>query len=136
MARVKEIPQVKDIVSVGIRSMSHEEVPFADPKKIFYAHDLEGNWMDRVLDLLSGPVYVTFDLDVFDCSLMPSTGTPEPGGLFWNETVRLMQRVFQNKTVVGFDIVELCPNSFNPAPDFVAAKLVYKLLSYQFENKK
>lgn len=133
MARVKEIPQVKRIVSVGIRSMSHEEVPFLDPSETFFAHELEGPWIDRVLAKLEGPIYITFDLDVFDSALMPSTGTPEPGGLTWNQAMSLLKRVIWEKNVVGCDVVELCPNPSNVAPDYLAAKLVYKILSYQFK---
>jgi len=75
---------------------------------------------------------VTFDLDVLDPSIMPSTGTPEPGGLLWVETLEFLKKVFIEKNVVGFDIVELCPNENNKAPDFLASKLYYKMLSYKF----
>lgn len=133
MARVKEIPQVEKIVSVGIRSMSHEELPFLDRDNTFFSYTMEGNWIDEVLKKLDGPIYITFDLDVFDSSLMSSTGTPEPGGLFWNETMKLLKRVAQEKNVVGCDVVELCPTLLNLAPDYLAAKLIYKILSYKFE---
>jgi agmatinase len=133
MSRVKEIPQVSNLVAVGIRSMSDEELPYMDKQNVFFAHQLEGNWMDEVLKKLEGPIYITFDLDAFDSSLMPSTGTPEPGGLFWNETMKLLKRVFKEKNVVGLDVVELCPNPFNLAPDYLAAKLIYKILSYKFK---
>lgn len=133
MARVKEIPQVDKIVSVGIRSMSDEELPLLDRENTFFAHQLEGNWMNEVLKRLEGPIYITFDLDAFDSSLMPSTGTPEPGGLFWNQTMALLKRVLEEKKVVGCDVVELCPNPFNLAPDYLAAKLIYKILSYKFK---
>lgn len=136
MARVQEL-KVK-IVSVGIRSMSHEEIVNQDRSNTFFAHDLpkNPNWIEQVVDKLSGPIYITFDLDAFDSSLMPSTGTPEPGGLFWNETLQLIKRVIEEKDVVGFDVVELCPNADNPAPDYLAAKLVYKILSYKFAGAK
>ncbi|MCE5318644.1 MAG: agmatinase [Parachlamydia sp.] len=130
MARVKEIPQVAKIVSVGIRSLASEELPFLDRENTFFAHELHGSWMDRVAEKLTGPVYLTFDLDAFDSSLMPSTGTPEPGGLDWNQATTLLKRLA--KQIVGFDIMELCPQPGNPAPDYVAAKLLYKLLSYKF----
>lgn len=135
MSRVKGIPQVESVVSVGVRSLSSEELPFVKAPHMFYSHMLKGDWMKRVLDLLIGHVYITFDLDVFDCSLMPSTGTPEPGGLQWNETMEFLRQVFRKNDVVGFDIVELCPNPINVAPDYVAAKLLYKMLSYKFEEK-
>lgn len=132
MARVKEMKNVKKIVSVGIRSMSSEELPLVDKDNTFYAHALTGNWMDQVIARLDGPIYITFDIDAFDSSLMPSTGTPEPGGLFWNETLQLLKKVIKEKNVVGFDVVELAPNSNNAAPDYLAAKLVNKILSYKF----
>ena len=136
MARVKELENVKKIVSVGIRSMSAEELPYLDRPRTFFAHELDesGQWIDFVLKELSGPVYITFDLDAFDSSLMPSTGTPEPGGLRWNQAMQILRKVFQEKTVVGFDVVELCPSRHDHAPDYLAAKLVYKLLSYQFQE--
>lgn len=134
MARVREIPQVLKIVSVGIRSMSHEELPLLDRPNTFFAHELEGKWVDEVLQKLEGPVYITFDLDAFDSSLMPSTGTPEPGGLFWDQATSLLNRVMKEKNVVGCDVVELCPNPFNLAPDYLAAKLIYKILSYKFKG--
>lgn len=136
MARVKEIPQVSKIIAVGIRSMSHEELPFLERSNVFFAHELENNWIDQVLQKLDSPVYITFDLDVFDSSLMPSTGTPEPGGINWNQAMHLLKRVIQEKNVVGCDIVELCPSPANVAPDYLAAKLIYKILSYREAVKK
>jgi agmatinase len=139
MARVKELPGLANVVSVGIRSMSKEEVPYLDSKSTFFSHQLDENdkWMEQVLKLLKGPIYITFDLDAFDSSLMPSTGTPEPGGLFWDQALKILKKVFTQKDVVGLDIVELLPNKFNPAPDYLAAKLIYKMLSYKFcVNKK
>lgn len=135
MARVKEIPQVKKIVSVGIRSMSSEELKNLDRQNTFFAHDLDQNglWIDQVLEKLTSPVYITFDLDAFDSSLMPSTGTPEPGGLTWNQATTLLKRVAKEKNIIGCDVVELCPQTGNHAPDYVAAKLIYKLLSYKYK---
>ena len=77
-------------------------------------------------------VFITIDLDVFDPSIMPSTGTPEPGGLLWYETLDFLRQIFEEKNVVGFDIVELCPNKDEKSSDFLAAKLYYKMLSYKF----
>jgi agmatinase len=94
---------------------------------------LSEDWMEKSLLQLTGPVYVTVDLDVFDPSVMPSTGTPEPGGLDWNTVIRYLKKVFQHKNVVGFDIVELAPIPELKAPDFMVAKLYYKMLSYQFK---
>jgi len=87
---------------------------------------------DRALDLLSGNVYITVDLDVFDPSVMPSTGTPEPGGPDYRELMFFLREVFLKRNVVGFDVVELCPSEFNKAPDFMAAKVIYQMLSYKF----
>ncbi|MDP1835838.1 MAG: agmatinase [Chlamydiales bacterium] len=138
MARVKERKDVTKIVSVGIRSMSSEELPNLDEDNTFFAHQLDDNpnWMDQVLERLSGNIYITFDLDAFDSSLMASTGTPEPGGLFWNQALKLLKRVAKEKHIVGFDVVELCPKEDNPAPDYLAAKLVYKMLSYKFHPER
>jgi agmatinase len=91
-----------------------------------------GNWIDRVVGQLSEKVYVTIDLDVFDPAVMPSTGTPEPGGLYWYEVTGLLAAVCRQRTVVGFDVMEMCPVERQWAPDFLAAKLVYKFLSYIF----
>lgn len=136
MARVKELGNKVKIISVGIRSMSHEELVNLDRENTFFAHNMKNtNWIEEVVAKISGNVYITFDLDAFDSSLMPSTGTPEPGGLFWNETMQLLKQVCQEKNVVGLDIVELCPNPSNHAPDYLAAKLSYKLLSYKFSKK-
>jgi agmatinase len=137
MARVKEMPNVTGIVSVGIRSMSSEELKNMDRSKTYFAHEIHGStdWMDRVVAQLSDPVYITFDLDVFDSAIMPSTGTPEPGGLDWQQVTRLLRRVAASKRVVGLDIVELCPIPGLVAPNFLAAKLLYKFLSYQFHGR-
>src|SRR5690554_7400841 len=92
-----------------------------------YRINSTSNWMDEVLDQLGEEVYLTIDLDVFDPSIMPSTGTPEPGGLYWYDVITLVRRVIEEKTLVGFDVVELAPVEGVPAPDFMAAKLVYKI---------
>jgi agmatinase len=131
MARIKEIAP---LVQVGIRSMSSEEVTFVDRSRLFYAYEL---FSDKELYLkaaekLSDNVYLTIDLDVFDPSLMPSTGTPEPGGPDYYELMKFLLHVIKTRNVVGFDVVELCPASENKAPDFVAAKIIYQLLSYRF----
>ncbi len=122
------------IVQVGIRSMSAEELPFVNIDRIFYAHDLfyDKSLYKKALKLLSDNVYITIDLDVFDPSVMPSTGTPEPGGPDYRELMHFLRDVIQQRNVVGFDIVELCPSETNKAPDFMAAKIIYQLLSYRF----
>lgn len=134
MARVREIPHISSIVAVGIRSMSQEEAGVVEKEKTFYGHELDpsGTWIDKVIGQLSDQVYITFDLDGFDSSLMPSTGTPEPGGLGWNQAMALLKKVAEKRNIVGFDVVELCPSASNLAPDYLAAKLVYKILSYQY----
>ena len=134
MARIEEICQM---VQVGIRSMSREEFNRLDTARVFLARDifLRSDWVEKVVELLSANVYVTIDLDVFDPSTMPSTGTPEPGGLSWYQVIGLLKTVAENRHVVGFDVVELLPNKHNKAPDFIAAKLVFKFLSYIFKNR-
>ncbi len=129
MSRVGEMC---DFVQVGIRSMDAAEMEFCRPERTFFAHELDaaGRWMADVVDRLPGPVYVTIDLDVFDPSEMPSTGTPEPGGLRYPEVLNLLRRVCRKREVVGFDIVELMPNEINKAPDFLAARLAYQLMAY------
>lgn len=131
MARIKEICP---IVQVGIRSMDASEKENLGKNNVFFAKDIYSNpeWMDRAISLLKNSVYITIDLDVFDPSIMPSTGTPEPGGLGWYDVLLLLKKVFESRNVVGFDVVELCPNKHNKAPNFAAAKLVYSLLSYKF----
>ena len=131
MARAKEKTR---IVQVGIRSMDIEEKALVCQQDIFFAKDIYNskNWHQKVLDRIGKNVYITIDLDVFDPSIMPSTGTPEPGGLFWYDIIGLMNQVFKYKRVTGFDVVEMCPRPDNKAPDFLAAKLIYKLLSYRF----
>lgn len=133
MARAKELCP---IVQVGIRSMDSSEKDSLDRSKVFFAEDIYNNtdWVKKVVSKLSDNVYITIDLDVFDPSIMPSTGTPEPGGLLWYDVLALLKAVSAKKNVVGFDVVELCPNVINKAPDFMAAKLIYKLLSYNFEK--
>lgn len=134
MARIAELCP---IVQVGIRSMDASEKKALDTNRVVFAAEIyrNKNWIEKVLSKLSKNVYVTIDLDVFDPSIMPSTGTPEPGGLFWYDVLRLLRAVFEKKNVVGFDVVELCPDQRNKAPDFLAAKLIYKLLSYKFMRK-
>jgi agmatinase len=121
---------------VGIRSMSPEEAAAAPtlPTEIFYDFNMRDNadWMDRVVDSLSEHVYITIDVDGFDPAIMPATGTPEPGGLSWYEALKLLRRVIERRTVVGCDLVELAPMPGNVAPNFLCAKLIYKILSYRF----
>lgn len=135
MARVKEV--AGNIVSAGIRSTDSSELKNIKKQNTFYASEIyhSNNWMQRAVKKLSRNVYITIDLDVFDSSIMPSTGTPEPGGLGWYDVIDLLEMVTKHKNVVGFDVVELCPAKNNPAPDFLAAKLIYKILSLKFASK-
>jgi len=134
---VYEASQHTNLIQVGIRSMDVMESTLLDEEKTFFAHDLakDDYWTDKVIELMTDHVFITFDLDALDPSIMPSTGTPEPGGLFWYETLEFLRQVFEEKNVVGFDLTELCPNAQNPSPDFLAAKLYYKMLSYKFMNE-
>ncbi len=134
MARAREI---SSIVQVGIRSVDSGELASLETSRAFFAHQIHDNnkWMKKVTDLLSDHVYITIDLDVFDPSIMPSTGTPEPGGMGWYQILSFLRDVIRRKNLVGFDVVELCPSKKNKAPDFMAAKLIYKLLSMQFSKQ-
>lgn len=131
---VYEASQNTNLIQVGIRSMDVIETTVLDKEKTYFAHEMavDETWMDSAIDQMTDNVYITFDLDAFDPSIMPSTGTPEPGGLFWYETLEFLKQVFAEKNVVGFDIVELCPNDSEKSSDFLAAKLYYKMLSYKF----
>lgn len=123
-----------NLVQVGIRSLTSEERALIRRKKIttIFGHELDdAPWMDRALGALGPDVYLTIDVDYFDPSLMPSTGTPEPGGGGWNPTIRFLDRVFRERNVVGADVVELAPIPGMVAPDFLAAKLVYKLIGFR-----
>ncbi len=121
---------------VGIRSLSTEEAVAAPSLKttIFYDFNMRerADWIDRVVASLGEHVYITIDCDGFDPAIMPAVGTPEPGGLTWYEGLTLLRRVIAARRVVGCDIVELCPMPGNVAPNFLCAKLLYKILSYRF----
>jgi agmatinase len=131
MARARE---VSSIVQVGIRSCDSEELPSIDTKRVFFAHQIHDNdeWMEKAVSMLTKNVYITIDLDAFDPSIMPSTGTPEPGGMGWYQVITFVEKVIAARKLVGFDVVELCPSEGNKAPDFMAAKLIYKILSLKF----
>ena len=135
---VYEASQTTNLIQVGIRSMDVIETTVMDKEKTYFAHEMaiDDTWMDSAVDQMTENVFITIDLDVFDPSIMPSTGTPEPGGLLWYEILEFLKQVFAEKNVVGFDIVELCPNKEEKSSDFLAAKLYYKMLSYKFENEE
>jgi agmatinase len=134
---VYEASQNTNLIQVGIRSMDKIEKTVMDLDKVFFANDIltDDFWMENAIDLMTDNVFITFDLDALDPSIMPSTGTPEPGGLLWYETLDFLKKVFEEKNVVGFDIMELCPNEKDKSSDFLAAKLYYKMLSYKFNNQ-
>lgn len=125
------------VVSVGIRNISAEEVPFLEANRqrlhFHFAHDRQ-NWniSDMLAPLQGRPVYLTFDLDAFDSSVMPATGTPEPGGLYWHDVMPILRKAFGELDIVGADISELAPVKNFHAYDFLAAKLAYKMLAYKF----
>lgn len=123
-----------DVVSIGIRNISAEEIPFLeqnrDRVRIHWAREKRVWNIEEMLAPLQGrPVYLTFDVDGFDASLMPSTGTPEPGGLFWDDVTPILKRAGEVAQIVGADVNELAPKPGWHAPDFVAAKLAYKILA-------
>jgi agmatinase len=133
---MRRVLETARCTQVGIRSLSAEEA-LAVPTlatTIFYDWNMrrQPDWMDRVVDTLGDDVYITIDCDAFDPAIMPAVGTPEPGGLGWYEMLRLLRRVIDARNVVGCDIVELCPMPGNVSPNFLCAKLMYKVLSYRF----
>jgi len=121
-------------VQVGIRSQDLEEVYYLKEAglmgSIFYTHEFDASRIPEMVKQLSGNVYITFDVDVFDPSVMPGTGTPEPGGLLWYDCLKILKEVILSKNIVGFDVVELSPKKGMEHCDFTAAKLVYKMISY------
>ena len=129
-----------DVCAVGVRGVSQEEVDVSHAHSgstLIWADEMWENdtWMDRALDALGPRVYLTFDVDYFDPSLMPSTGTPEPGGGDWYRTLRFLKRVFAERDVIAADVVELAPTPGLHAPDFMIAKLVYKIISYRVQDR-
>lgn len=130
MRRVYEI--CPNLVQVGLRSISKEEYDFAKGKgqlgKMHWAQKIE--MAEKIENQLKNNVYISFDVDAFDPSIMPSTGTPEPGGMFWYEVTDILSRVCTDKNIVGVDVIELSPIKGQNAPDFMVAKLVYKIMGY------
>lgn len=131
---VFEASQKTNLIQVGIRSMDVDERDHMDEFQTYFAHNIQSDedWMEDAVHKMTHNVFITFDLDAFDPSIMPSTGTPEPGGLYFYETLEFLKLIFRKKNVVGFDIVELCPNEQEKSSDFLAAKLYYKMLTYKF----
>ena len=103
MLALCKLQQTTNLIQVGIHSMDKLEVQRIDPERMFYAHELESDeyWTDKAIDLMGEKVYITINLDAFD-RLVPATGTPEPGGLLWYETLHFLQRIITEKTMVGF----------------------------------
>jgi len=130
----RRICEIAPVVQVGIRSMSAEEAEYLKKNgRSFHGPGIfrEGlNWMEKISDGLKEEVYLTVDLDVFDPSIMPATGTPEPDGLAWRDVVAVIREISKRHTIRGFDVVELCPIPGMVAPDFMAAKLVYRIMGY------
>lgn len=121
-----------NVVQVGIRSVEADEKKHLIPENTFFAHEIVGQnpeWMQRACDRLTDNVYVTIDLDGLDPSVLPATGTPLPGGLSWYELNKLLDKVFRQKNIVGFDVVELCPQPDNVVSDVLAATLVYRIIT-------
>ncbi len=136
-ARVAEF--TTNITQIGIRAQCKEEYDFIKTKGIntFYAYRMRNDGfnyilIDRIVKTLKKNVYITFDVDYFDPSIMPATGTPEPNGFYWDETMRLLKKVCEERNLVGFDVVELAPQKGYTFPDFMTAKLIYKILNYRF----
>jgi agmatinase len=132
-----EASKTTNLIQVGIRSLSISEIEFIDKENVYFSTDILNDyyWMGNALNQITDKVYISIDLNVFDPSIMPSTCNTEPGGLLWEQTLEFLKKVFETKNVVGYDIVELCPNEYNKAPDYLAAKLYYKMLSYKFFHK-
>lgn len=140
LRRCMDFKNIK-LISIGIRSISTEEISFLGKNhgriKIYWAKDKSSWNIKKIISLLKNKsVYLTFDVDAFDSSIMPSTGTPEPGGLFWNETIEIIRSIAQKCKIVGADINELSPKKGFESCNFLAAKLAYKVLNYAFIYKK
>jgi agmatinase len=129
---VRRVLEICPVVQVGIRSISLEEWAWAKKtgqiNKIHFAEKLE--LVEKIEDQLHKNVYITVDVDVFDPSVIPATGTPEPGGMFWYEVLDVLKGVCLTKNVVGFDVVELAPRKGDNASDFTVAKLIYKIMGF------
>jgi agmatinase len=124
------------VTQVGIRSMSPEEAQAAPGLNTTIFSDVrmreDPRWIDRVIENLSETVYITIDVDGLDPAIMPAVGTPEPGGLSWYETLALLRAAFARRRVIGCDLVELCPIPGMVSPNFLCAKLAYKMITYRF----
>lgn len=132
----RRISERAQLVQLGVRSFSSAEAAFLQQANTNITSVPARTWhrdaaaLDRALNELKDPIYITIDLDVFDPAIMPATGTPEPGGLHWYQVLSVLKRIFEHHTVIGCDVVELAPVPGMVAPDFLSAKLVYKLIGY------
>jgi agmatinase len=143
MARVAEFFPPRRITQVGIRAQCIEESHFIKEKLVntFYASEIRrglhnANWQQAVVDSLEDEVYITFDVDFFDPAIMPATGTPEPDGFLYSETLDIFREIVrQGKKIIGFDVVELAPMDGLPHPNLTTARLIYKLLNFAFAKK-
>ncbi len=133
MRRIREICPA---LQIGVRALDREEMDLAKEKRWPLVLDIQRQrdplWLERALELVRGPVYLTLDLDVMDPALMPGVGTPEPGGFGWYEILDVLRRIFKRFEVVGADLVELCPRPGLESSSFIAAKLAYKIIGYRF----
>ena len=131
----RRISEICPIVQVGVRSISTDDIEYANQKgiRIFYALEIanskDNRWINEVMSSLTDDIYVTIDIDALDISIMPSVGTPEPGGLQWYQLLDLLKQLGEKKNVLGFDVMELCPIPNNVAPDFATAKLIKKFIA-------
>ncbi len=136
---MRRATELAEIAQIGIRNFSSAEAEFIKKAKLktIFARDLQDGLepAESAIDALKGPVYVTLDVDVFDSSIMPATGTPEPGGLGWYSILVLLKRAFERHEIIGCDVVELAPIGGMKAPDFLVAKLVYKMIGYLYQQK-
>lgn len=135
-----DLPNIKSATLIGVRNFNMTEYQYWQKNKskvnVFFAKE-KHNWqIEKIINSLSDQVYLSFDIDAFDCSLMPSTGTPEPGGLFWQETLDIIKKVSEKKNIIGMDLVELAPIKSLSAPNFLAAKLLMKMIIYKFLAKQ
>ncbi len=133
---LRRVVEMCPVVHTGIRNISKEEIdalPFLR-STIFYMKDMEKDpqWFVKAVDALPEHVYFTIDIDGMDSSLMPATGTPEPGGMSWRDVMDLTRELTSRRKIVGFDLVELCPQGSSKAPAFLCAKLIYKILGHVF----
>ena len=132
-----EASQTTNLIQVGMRSMNAKEKTVVDNEKVYYAHEMavDDSWMDSAIDQMTENVFISLDLSAIDISVMTSVSNPEPGGLFWYETLEFLNKLIQEKNIVGIALVGLSPNEYNASSDFLAARLYYKVLSYKFAEE-